>query len=88
MASRADKEANNKVEHVFDSVHEENRHDPKIALSSTTLAEALLADKPKLMSENMMKLYGILVIGYMIATMNGFGTVDCRLQLDSKRNHG
>lgn len=71
MDTNKDKTATNQIEQVFDTVHEE--HDPKIDANPSALAEALLANKPKPLSKNMFKLYGILVVGYMIATMNGFG---------------
>lgn len=72
MDFNKDKTATNQVEQVFDTGHEE-QHDPKIDANPSALAEALLANKPKPLSKNMFKLYGILVVGYMIATMNGFG---------------
>jgi hypothetical protein len=38
------------------------------------LAAAIAAQKPSLLSKNMFKLYFIMAIGYLVSTMNGFGT--------------
>jgi hypothetical protein len=35
---------------------------------------ASVALKPSLLSKNMLKLYFIMAIGYLVSTMNGFGT--------------
>lgn len=41
---------------------------------SVALAAAIAAQKPNLLSPNMIKLYLIMSIGYLVSTMNGFGT--------------
>jgi hypothetical protein len=42
-------------------------------VASVALAAAVEAQKPKLLSPNMIKLYMIMAIGYLVSTMNGFG---------------
>jgi hypothetical protein len=42
---------------------------------SVALAAAVAAQKPKLLSPNMIKLYMIMAIGYLVSTMNGFGMI-------------
>ncbi|KAI9048825.1 hypothetical protein LZ554_007656 [Drepanopeziza brunnea f. sp. 'monogermtubi'] len=42
------------------------------ASASTALAAAVAANKPKLLSKNMLQLYFIMGIGYLVSTMNGF----------------
>lgn len=41
-------------------------------VASVALTEAVNARKPSLWSTNMLKLYGIMGIGYLVSTMNGF----------------
>jgi len=45
----------------------------EVQAASVALAAALAAQKPKLFSKNMLKLYFIMSVGYLISTMNGFG---------------
>lgn len=40
---------------------------------SVALAAAVEAQKPSLLSKNMLKLYFIMSVGYLVSTMNGFG---------------
>ena len=56
--------------------HNEKEHEPTREVHATSVALAAAVEKrpPKLWSTNMLKLYGILGIGYLISTMNGFGT--------------
>ncbi|EKD13962.1 lactose permease [Drepanopeziza brunnea f. sp. 'multigermtubi' MB_m1] len=42
------------------------------ASASAALAAAVAANKPKLLSKNMLHLYFIMGIGYLVSTMNGF----------------
>lgn len=44
-----------------------------VGATSVALAEAMEKDKPRLFSKNMLKLWWIMSIGYLISTMNGFG---------------
>lgn len=46
----------------------------EINAASVALAAAIEAQKPSLLSKNMLKLYLIMAIGYLVSTMNGFGT--------------
>jgi len=41
--------------------------------ASTALADAVASQKPNPWSKNMIKLYFIMGIGYLVSTMNGFG---------------
>lgn len=41
--------------------------------NSVALAAAIASQRPKLWSLNMLKLYFIMSIGYLVSTMNGFG---------------
>ncbi|PVI00361.1 general substrate transporter [Periconia macrospinosa] len=41
-------------------------------VASVGLAAAIEAQQPKLFSKNMLQLYGIMGIGYLVSTMNGF----------------
>ena len=42
-------------------------------VASAALAAAHAAQKPSLLSRNMLQLYLIMGIGYLVSTMNGFG---------------
>lgn len=44
----------------------------EINAASVALAAAVNAQKPSLWSKNMIKLYGIMAVGYLVSTMNGF----------------
>lgn len=46
----------------------------EVAVHSVALASAMEAQKPSLFSANMLRLYFIMGIGYLVSTMNGFGT--------------
>jgi hypothetical protein len=37
------------------------------------LAAAVAEQKPKIWSKNMIRLYMIMAVGYLVSTMNGFG---------------
>ena len=62
-------------------VHEVHTIDEKYATgnvrqvqaASVALAAATAAQKPSLLSKNMLKLYFIMAVGYLVSTMNGFG---------------
>lgn len=75
MAARTDtaKGAFDKVEGEIGISYEEY-HKAEPVTGSTALAEALANAKPRPLTKNMIKLYGIMVVGYLIATMNGFGS--------------
>jgi hypothetical protein len=47
----------------------------EVQAASVALAAALAAQKPNLLSKNMLKLYFIMSVGYLISTMNGFGKI-------------
>ncbi len=42
-------------------------------VAPVTLSAAVEAQKPSLWSKNMLKLYCIMGVGYLVSTMNGFG---------------
>jgi hypothetical protein len=46
----------------------------QVQAASVALAAATAAQKPSLLSKNMFKLYFIMAVGYLVSTMNGFGT--------------
>lgn len=61
-------------------VREDNYDDEKVGpevtqvnAASVALAAAIAAQKPSLLSKNMLKLYFIMSVGYLVSTMNGFG---------------
>lgn len=43
--------------------------------ASAALAAAVSSQKPNPWSKNMLQLYSIMTIGYLVSTMNGFGMV-------------
>lgn len=47
----------------------------EVHTTSVALAAAIASQKPKLTSTNMIKLYMIMSVGYLVSTMNGFGTL-------------
>lgn len=53
----------------------------EINTNSVALAAAMAAQKPNLWSLNMLKLYMIMSVGYLVSTMNGFGTATRSLSL-------
>lgn len=58
------------------SVDDELRKDSvtkEANVRSVALAEALAAQKPSPWSRNMIQLYAIMGIGYLVSTLNGFG---------------
>ncbi|KAK8045609.1 general substrate transporter [Apiospora rasikravindrae] len=56
------------------SITEEKPHGEvrEVAAASVALTAALAEQKPKLLSPNMIRLYLIMSIGYLVSTMNGF----------------
>lgn len=44
----------------------------QVNTASVALAAAVAEQKPKLLSPNMIKLYAIMGIGYLVSTLNGF----------------
>lgn len=62
-------------QHV-DSIDDEPRKDSvakEANVRSVALAEALAAQKPSPWSRNMLQLYAIMGVGYLVSTLNGFG---------------
>ena len=49
----------------------------QVHAASVALAAATAAQKPSLWSKNMLKLYFIMAVGYLVSTMNGFG-ISCK----------
>ncbi|KAH9860718.1 hypothetical protein J1614_012050 [Plenodomus biglobosus] len=63
------------VTHQLSSVDDDMNKPTNIKeahVANVALAAALEAQKPKLLSKSMMQLYGIMGIGYLVSTMNGF----------------
>lgn len=57
--------------HIEDEVRKHSVVKEK-AVHSAALTAAVEAQKPSLLSRNMLKLYFIMGIGYLVSTMNGF----------------
>lgn len=59
----------------------------EVNTTSVALAAAIAAQKPNLWSTNMIKLYSIMSIGYLVSTMNGFGRYNliCRSCLEPQQ---
>jgi hypothetical protein len=64
---------------AFEERERAGHHVTEVNAASVALAAAVASQKPKLWSKNMIKLYGIMAIGYLVSTMNGFGS--CGLSL-------
>ncbi|KAH8726235.1 general substrate transporter [Phaeosphaeriaceae sp. PMI808] len=63
------------VTHQFSGVDDDLSKSANVKeanVASVALAAALEAQKPKLLSRNMLQLYGIMGIGYLVSTFNGF----------------
>jgi len=58
--------------HTVDAKHAEGNV-VQVQTASVALAAALAAQKPSLLSKNMIKLYAIMSVGYLVSTINGFG---------------
>lgn len=73
----ADKEQHAQVIH-HDSIMDEKVTGNVTSLStnSADLAAAVATQKPSLLSKNMVQLYFIMGIGYLVSTMNGFGKLN------------
>ena len=61
------------VVHVEDELRKNSTVVKEANVASAALAAAHAAKKPSLLSRNMLKLYFIMGIGYLVSTMNGFG---------------
>lgn len=48
--------------------------DVEVSAASVALAAAMAEQKPKMFSRDMWKLWWIMGIGYLVSTMNGYGT--------------
>ena len=53
--------------------HVENVELKDVSPASEALAAAVASQKPDPWSRNMLQLYSIMSIGYLVSTMNGFG---------------
>jgi hypothetical protein len=69
MASKADDKAQPEAVHLDGAAQEVTTS------ASVALAAAVAAEKPDPWSRGMLKLYVIMGIGYLVSTMNGFGTL-------------
>lgn len=58
---------------VTEDVHADNVALKDVNPASAALAAAVASQKPSPWSKNMLKLYSIMAIGYLVSTMNGFG---------------
>ena len=66
-----DEKRESQVEHVDDEKRKLSVVKEK-AVASAALTAAVEAQKPKLLSRNMLQLYFIMGIGYLVSTLNGF----------------
>ena len=48
----------------------------EVNAASVALAAAVAEQKPSHFSPNMIRLWSIMAIGYLVSTMNGYGTCD------------
>ena len=55
------------------SIEKPSHHGKEINTASVALAAAIAEQKPNPLSRGMIRLYGIMTIGYLISTINGFG---------------
>lgn len=64
----------------FAAEHKEHHHHETQELNahSVALTAALAEQKPNPWSRNMIKLYVIMGLGYLISTMNGYGKLSVR----------
>lgn len=68
MAAATEKEVVQQVERIKQV--DEDAHE--VQASSVALAAALAARKPRPFSKNMLQLYAIMGVGYLVSTMNGY----------------
>lgn len=78
MASLDEKRAS-----VVEGDHAENVQLKAVNPASEALAAAVASQKPNPWSKNMLKLYSIMSIGYLVSTMNGFGKHPLNLNFDA-----
>lgn len=74
MATKPEHGAVEHHEATFEDEKYASGHVTQVQAASVALAAAVAAQKPSLLSKNMLKLYFIMGIGYLVSTMNGFGT--------------
>ncbi|CAG8983551.1 hypothetical protein HYALB_00004352 [Hymenoscyphus albidus] len=60
------------VEHHVEDEKHPHGNVVKLDAASVALAAAVAAQKPSLLSKNMLKLYAIMSVGYLVSTLNGF----------------
>lgn len=83
-----------KLDDKSDLAHPRASHDPmdekppvavgetremEVSVVSAALAAAVEEQKPSMFSKNMLKLWWIMSIGYLISTMNGYGKISANL---------
>lgn len=73
MATKTEQSAVEHSEANFEDEKYASGHVTQVKAASVALASAVAAQKPSLLSKNMLKLYFIMGIGYLVSTMNGFG---------------
>ena len=76
MSVQDEKERTSEVEEEKPVVPSHAGTGTEINAASVALAAAVASQKPNPWSRNMIKLYFIMAIGYLVSTMNGFGTFD------------
>lgn len=58
---------------LAEDLHAENVAFKDVNPAAEALAAAVANQKPNPWSKNMLQLYSIMAIGYLVSTMNGFG---------------
>lgn len=67
---------------VDDLKHQPDGEVREVQAASVALAAAVAARKPNLLGRNMLQLYAIMSIGYLVSTMNGYdGSLMVRMPL-------
>lgn len=72
MASSKEVE-NPKQDDARDSI-DKHHGGKEVTTASVALAAAIAEQKPNPFSKSMFRLYAIMTVGYLISTINGFGT--------------
>lgn len=73
MASSREVENPKRDDLTRDSI-EKHHGGKEVTTASVALAAAIAERKPNPLSKSMLRLYAIMTVGYLISTINGFGT--------------
>ena len=73
MASKKEVENPRRESIPRDSIEKPTQDGTEVVTASVALAAAMAEQKPNPWSKSMVRLYGIMAVGYLISTLNGFG---------------